>query len=132
MEKNCKTCKQNFKIRDEDLIFYDQIKVPPPNYCPDCRAQMRIAFRNERALYKRACDLCKQNGVSIYPASTPFPVYCYKCWWSDGWDPRAYAVDWNKSLPFFEQFKELKNKVPRTALIVINSVNSDYTNNAAD
>ena len=132
MQKTCKTCKKDFEIRDEDLIFYDQIKVPPPNHCPDCRAQRRICFRNERTLYKRVCDLCKQDSVSLYPNDTPFPVYCHKCWWGDGWDPTIYGIDFNKSKPFLEQYAELKNKVPRIALLVIDSVNSDYTNNSAE
>src|SRR3989339_1858718 len=92
----------------------------------------RLSFRNERTLYKRTCDLCKKDGISLYPAGTPFPVYCYKCWWSDGWDPLDYSIDWNKSIPFFKQFSDLKNKIPRIALLVINSINSDYTNIAED
>lgn len=106
--------------------------MPPPAYCPDCRMQRRLAFRNERTLYKRVCDLCQKDTISIYPAKTPFPVYCHKCWWGDGWDPTTYAMDYDKSKSFFEQFGELKNKVPRIALLVINSVNSDYTNNGGD
>ncbi len=132
MQKNCKTCQTSFQIRKEDLIFYEQVKVPPPLFCPDCRMQRRIAFRNERTLYKRACDLCKKEGISIYPAGTLFPVYCSKCWWGDGWDPTVYGVDYDRSRPFLEQFAELKNKVPRIALLVIDSVNSDYTNNSSE
>jgi hypothetical protein len=132
MEKVCKTCSKNFEIRKEDLIFYEQIKVLPPNHCPDCRMERRLAFRNERTLYKRACDLCKKDGVSLYANGTPFPVYCHGCWWSDGWDPITYAMEWDKSKPFFEQFRELKNKIPRISLLVIDSINSDYTNNAED
>ena len=130
--KQCQTCKNDFEIRPEDLVFYEQVKVPTPNLCPDCRMERRLAFRNERTLYRRVCDLCKKEGVSLYPSDTPFPVYCYKCWWSDGWDPVSFGMDWDKSRPFFEQFLELKNKVPRIALLVINSINSDYTNNAED
>lgn len=132
MQKNCKTCQKDFEIRKEDLIFYEQIKVPPPLYCPSCRMQRRIAFRNERTLYKRVCDLCKKDGVSIYPAGTPFPVYCQKCWWGDGWDPTIYGMDYDRSRPFLDQFAELKNKVPRIGLLVINSTNSDYTNNGGE
>lgn len=132
MQKNCKTCKKNFEIRPEDLVFYDQVKVPPPNHCPDCRTQRRISFRNERVLYKRPCDLCTKDGVSIYPNGTPFPVYCHKCWWGDGWNPTEYGMDFDKSKPFLEQYAKLKNKVPRIALLVIDSVNSDYTNNSAE
>ena len=132
MQKNCKNCKKDFEIRKEDLIFYEQVKVPPPNYCPSCRGQRRLAFRNERTLYKRLCDLCKKDGISIYPENTLFPVYCQKCWWSDGWDPTTYAMDFDKSKPFLKQYTELKNKVPRISLLVIDSINSDYTNNSAD
>ena len=41
-------------------------------------------------------------------------------------------MDYDKERPFLDQFHELKNKVPRIALLVINSVNSDYTNNGGD
>lgn len=33
------------------------------------------------------------NGM--YPADAPFPVYCYECWWGDGWDPKSYARDYD-------------------------------------
>ncbi|HEV7702364.1 MAG TPA: hypothetical protein VGO63_02895 [Candidatus Paceibacterota bacterium] len=132
MQKVCKNCKADFEARKEDSIFYEQMKVPVPSYCPGCRMQIRLAFRNERTLYKRGCDLCKTAGVSIYPEGTVFPVYCQKCWWGDGWDPTVYKMDYDKSRPFLEQFAELKNKVPRIGLLVINSTNSDYTNNSAE
>lgn len=132
MQKTCKSCAKSFEIRKEDLIFYEQVKVPPPNFCPDCRAMRRLAYRNERTLYRRTCDLCKKESVSLYPAGTPFPVYCHQCWWSDQWDPLDFGMDWDKSRPFLEQFGELKNKIPRIGLLVIDSVGSDYTNNAED
>ncbi|OGI92738.1 hypothetical protein A2933_00805 [Candidatus Nomurabacteria bacterium RIFCSPLOWO2_01_FULL_46_18] len=132
MSKNCKNCKKDFKIRDEDLIFYEQIKVPPPNYCPDCRMQRRLAFRNERTLYKRTCDLCKKETISIYPAGTPFPVYDNDCWWSDKWDPLSFGTEYDPKRPFLAQFGELKNKVPRIALLSLRSHNSDYCNNAGE
>jgi len=94
--------------------------------------ERRLAFRNERTLYKRTCDLCKKDGVSLYASGTPFPVYCHKCWWSDNWDPTVYGINFDKSKPFLEQYAELKSKVPRIALLVIDSVNSDYTNNSAE
>lgn len=130
--KNCKQCKKDFEIRKEDEVFYEQMKSPHPEYCPDCRTQRRLSFRNERTLYKRPCDLCKTDSISLYPAGTAFPVYCHKCWWSDAWDPRDFAMDYDKGRPFLEQFKELQNKVPRISLLVIDSVRSDYTNNAGE
>ncbi|MCC6324019.1 hypothetical protein IT400_04495 [Candidatus Nomurabacteria bacterium] len=132
-KQNCKTCEKEFVIRDEDIVFYEQMKSPLPLHCPDCRMMRRLAYRNERTLYKRPCDLCNTDGVSIYPpATTPFPVYCHTCWWSDKWDPRDFAMDYDPSRPFLEQFKELQAKVPRIALLVIDSVRCDYTNNAGE
>ncbi|MBP9716038.1 MAG: hypothetical protein KBD48_02520 [Candidatus Pacebacteria bacterium] len=131
-KQNCKTCSSEFEIRNEDLVFYEQMKSPAPLHCPDCRMMRRLAFRNERTLYRRDCDLCKTSGVSLYPEGTAFPVYCHKCWWSDAWDPRDFAMDYNPSRPFLEQFKKLQAKVPRIALLVIDSVRSDYTNNAGE
>jgi hypothetical protein len=132
INKECKTCNKGFEVRDEDLVFYEQVKSPEPDYCPDCRMMRRLAFRNERTLYKRDCDLCHTSGVSLYPSDTTFPVYCHKCWWSDKWDAREFAMDYDPSRPFLEQFKELQNKVPRIALLVIDSVRCDYTNNAGE
>ncbi len=132
MQKNCKTCKRDFEIRKEDLIFYDQIKVHPPLYCPDCRVMRRLAFRNERTFYKRSCDLCKKDIISLYSADSPYPIYCSACWWSDAWDPKSFAQDYNQNKTFFEQYIELQKKVPRLALMNLNVVRTDYANGAAE
>ncbi len=128
----CQTCKKDFEIRKEDLIFYDQVKTVPPVDCPDCRVARRLAFRNERTFYKRPCDLCQKSIISLYPSDSPFPVYCHECWWSDNWDPKSFAQDYNPAKPFFEQYKELQQKVPRLSLMMLNSVRSEYTNGASD
>ncbi len=114
---NCQNCKQDFIIEPEDFKFYEKIKVPPPTWCAECRLIRRMVWRNERSLYKRKCDLCKKDIFSMYPARTPFPVYCHDCWWGDGWDPLSYGrdYDWNKS--FFDQFNKLYNSVPKVSLI---------------
>jgi hypothetical protein len=126
--KICQNCKQDFTIKPEDLNFYEKIKVPPPTFCGDCRAQRRFIWRNERSLYKRKCDLCKKDIIGLYKEKTPFPVYCYECWYGDGWDPEDYVIDYDSSLPFFAQFKALMNKVPRLAIWVVASTKSEYTN----
>lgn len=128
----CQNCKESFIITPDDLTFYEKMQVPEPRYCPPCRMMRRLVHRNERTLYRRACDLCKKEGVSIYPAGTSWPVYCHTCWWGDTWDAKAYARDYDSSRPFFEQYKELQRTVPRVALLSMTSVNSEYTNNAGN
>lgn len=92
----------------------------------------RLAHRNERTLYKRSCDLCKKESVSIYPPGTLWLVYCNTCWWGDGWDVKSFGMEYDPSQSFFDQFKKLQSKVPRISLLSITSLNSEYTNNAAD
>ncbi|MDP9249319.1 MAG: hypothetical protein M3M85_02305 [bacterium] len=130
--KNCQNCKKNFTIESEDFKFYEKIKVPPPTWCPECRQLRRYAWRNERNLYRRPCDLCGKSTVTIYSPNKPYKVYCNVCWWGDDWDPASYGRDFDFSRPFFEQFAELQHDVPRMALLNKNSVNSEYTNHSAD
>ena len=126
--KTCQNCKKNFIIESEDFNFYEKIKVPTPTFCPDCRAQRRFIWRNERSLHKRPCSYCKKDFISIYNNGVPFPVYCHTCYYSDSWDPLSYGKQYNQSKTFFSQIKELLEKVPRLGIWVIQSTNSDYTN----
>lgn len=126
ISKNCKNCSQNFTITDSDQAFYKKIAVPEPTHCPDCRRQRRLAFRNERYLFRRLCDLCHRDMVSFFPSDAVFPVYCSECWWSDKWDPLAYGQDFDFSRPFFPQFQELMNKVPKMGLLNLANENSEY------
>ena len=124
--KSCKSCSQNFTIEDLDKAFYTKIKVPEPTHCPECRLQRRIVFRNERNLFRRQCDLCKNQIVSTFDADTPFQVYCPDCWWSDKWDTEKYGRDFDFSRPFFEQFEDLMRVVPKASVLQLNNENSTY------
>ena len=131
--KICQNCKKDFTIEPEDFAFYEKIKVPPPTWCPECRLIKRLAWRGERSLFKRKCNLCGKDKILLYSPESPYTVYCRDCWWSDKWDPESYEKDYNFSKSFLEQFKELFLKVPRMGIIQQgNVVNSDYTNRASD
>ncbi|KKR41858.1 MAG: hypothetical protein UT78_C0019G0003 [Candidatus Nomurabacteria bacterium GW2011_GWF2_40_12] len=132
MQKVCQNCKKNFSLEQEDLNFYEKIKVPPPTFCPECRTARRIAFRNERTLYKRTCSKSGKSIISIYPENTPFPVYDQHVWWGDDWDAADHGLDYDPTRPFFDQWLELRNKIPRISLLNINGINSDYVNNSED
>ncbi|MEK0337686.1 MAG: hypothetical protein QQN41_09675, partial [Nitrosopumilus sp.] len=130
--KTCQNCKNQFTIEPEDFDFYKKINVPAPTFCPDCRQQRRYAWRNERILYRRDCDLCGKGTVTIYSPNKLYKVYCPTCWWGDDWDAKEFAQEFDFNRPFFEQFQELQSKVPRIALLTKNSVNSEYANHAAN
>jgi hypothetical protein len=122
------------------LAFYEKVSpifadrkelIPPPTFCPDCRQQRRITYRNERKFYKRKCDLTGEPIVSIYPEDFPGKVYGIEAWYGDGWDPLATGRDFDFSRGFFEQFLELAVEAPRLCLLNMSSENSVYTNHSA-
>ncbi|MFA6533675.1 MAG: zinc-ribbon domain containing protein [Patescibacteria group bacterium] len=120
----CKNCQSIFTIYPEDQKFYAKIGVPEPTSCPDCRQQNRLAWRNERFLYKRKCDLCQKDIISFYSPDKPYIQYCPECWWSDKWE--TPALDYDPNRPFFEQWAELLRQTPHLALIISHGENSDY------
>lgn len=124
-------CQKEFEITDQDKQFYQKMSVPEPNFCFECRQQQKLAFRNERKLYHNVCKLCQKPFISIYSTDKSYPVYCPKCWWGDGWNPMKYGRDFEFNRPFFEQFKELWDAVPKLGLLTLGDmVNSDYAHDA--
>jgi len=137
----------SFDITDKDIAFYDKIspvfsspigggkdggkkkyQIPTPTLCPDCRQQRRLAFRNERSLYKRKCDKTGKNIVSTYSPDKPYKVYDQKERWSDSRNPLEYGKDFDFSRSFLQQFDELYKKVPKSSIIIDDqSENSDYS-----
>lgn len=112
--------------------MYEKLKVPPPTFCPECRLRRRLAFRNERTLYKRKCDMCGESVISAYSPKNNYTVYCPKCWYSDQWGTHSYGRDYDFSRSFFEQFMELDRVVPHIALFQKNNVGSDWVNYETD
>ncbi len=133
----CKHCGDSFPITDKDLEFYDKVSpifawkkynIPTPTLCPDCRQQRRLSFHNERKLYKRKCDATRSDIISAYPQTSEFIIYHQDYYWSDAWNPLSYGKDLDFSRSFFEQFDELSRKIPKQALVVQNTENSEYLN----
>ncbi|MEW6617521.1 MAG: hypothetical protein AB1333_03855 [Patescibacteria group bacterium] len=127
-KRNCQNCKGEFIVEDEDFQFYKKIEVPPPTFCPDCRIQRRLSYKNERTLYRRTCDKCKKNIISIFPTDVKFPVYCPQCWYADDWGAEEYGMEYDSSKTFFVQFKELMDRVPRMSVYIDlgRTINSEY------
>ncbi|MFA6353882.1 MAG: hypothetical protein WCW93_03035, partial [Candidatus Paceibacterota bacterium] len=132
--KICQNCKKDFTIEPEDFNFYEKIKVPPPTFCPKCRTIRRFLWRNERALYKRSCNVPKHTEeiISMYSPNVSGVIFDQKYWWTDGWDPLEYGKEYNFNVPFFTQFKKLRQQTPLSALANVNSINSEWCNPAVD
>jgi len=78
--RNCFICNDEFEIISAEIEFYKKYDIEWPVYCPECRSKQRYALRNERKMYKRACDKCKNTLISTFPNDSKFVVYCLRCW----------------------------------------------------
>lgn len=133
----CHQCSAPFDVTPDDLAFYEKVSpvfngkkelIPPPQLCPDCRWQQLFAWRNDRKLYHRKCDLTGKQIISIYAPEKPYKVYEQHDWWGDTWDAidQGRAFDFHR--PFFEQFGALLRDVPLPSLHTERCENSDYGN----
>jgi hypothetical protein len=137
--RTCTHCASAFDITDVDQTFLEKlsptiagvkISLPFPTHCPKCRKMRRYAWRNEKNIYKRKCDATGKEIISLFSPDAPCPVYESAYWYSDAWDARKYARDFDFSRPFFEQWWELKKVVPMPGKAVSYTMeNSDYSDN---
>ncbi|MCX6807261.1 MAG: hypothetical protein NTZ80_00405, partial [Patescibacteria group bacterium] len=139
--KTCSKCQAQLEVQDQDRDFYNKIspvfngqkyQIPEPNFCPDCRMQRRLAFRNERSLYRRKCDATSATIISIYSPDKPYKVYQNNYWWGDAWDPMKYGREFDFNRSFTEQFAKLWIEVPMPARTSDEPTmeNSEYCNEA--
>ena len=130
--RTCQNCKNEFNVDSDDFAFYEKLNVPAPTFCPLCRFQRRLTFRNERTFYKRECELCHKNVISIFSPEKGFRILCSACWWGDGWDSGENYLEYDSNKNFFEQLGELQKKTPFMEKVIDYStvVNSDYINHA--
>ena len=129
--KQCQSCKKDFTIEPDDFAFYEKMKVPAPTFCPDCRLQRRLTWRNEWKLFRKK-DIHGKEIFSMFHEDSPIKILETSEWYSDSWDPTEYGRDYDFSRPFFEQFRELLHQVPLMSRSLINPVRSDFCSNATE
>ena len=127
--KNCQNCKVDFVIEQDDFNFYEKMKVPPPTFCPLCRAQRRFVLRNERNLFKVKNAFTGNTIFSLYPEESERRIITRDEWYGDGWNGTEYAQDYNFTKVFFEQIVELTKKVLTNNLHTQRMINSPYCAN---
>lgn len=141
MHKDCKQCGVGFEITDVERDFFDRIslkfgekvvEMPLPTYCPDCRNQRRMMFRNDRSFYNRKCDSTGEKFVALYPGDSPYKIYHPDEFYSEKWNALDSGRDFDFSRPFFEQYHDLMLEVPRIGIDIVNCENSYYCNYCGD
>jgi len=132
--KNCQNCHKDFIIEPDDFSFYEKMKVPPPNVCPDCRFKMRAMWRNEMSLYNRKCAKTDESIISSYNPKSFYCVVSHEYYNSDDWDARDFAIEYDFKKTFFKQLGELLKIVPKPATFLSvgdgPNINSPYSNYA--
>ncbi len=130
--RKCQNCRNSFEIEAQDFGFYEKVKIPSPTWCPDCRTQRRMTWRNERSLYRREDAGTGKPLISCFAPDSGVQVYERDHWWSDEWDPLASGAEYDWDQPFFLQFRKLLERTPMPALFISRSVNSDYCNHSGE
>src|SRR3989344_724732 len=130
--KNCADCKNEFTIDSGDFILYQKIGLKIPEQCFFCRLKQYSAFWVFGKFRKGVSDLSGKSLITVMPANARYPIYKAKEWWSDAWDPMKFGRDYDESRSFFEQLKELQEKIPRPHQQVTNSTNCDWCDDAWD
>ena len=74
--KTCEICNKQFRLIDMELDFYKKQGYPLPTECPKCRHLRREKTRGWRDFYKRPCDRCGHDVVTVYPLESGLTVYC--------------------------------------------------------
>jgi hypothetical protein len=140
LSQSCAVCGERFDITPDALSFLARVSptfasglaVPPPTRCPLCRLQRRMAHRNQ--IYVRRTALSSgEEAFSMHMTAVPFPVLKSREWWGEeGWRAEEFGRPFDFSRSFFEQWRELRDAVPRPAVNVdeYSMENSSYCNNA--
>ena len=128
--RNCQNCKQSFTIEPDDFGFYEKIKVPPPTWCPECRLQRRMTWRNDWHLFRKKEVRTGEETFSIFPEESPVKIYDRDFWFSDAWDPTQFGRDYDWNKPFFAQLLELLHTVPLPAHSMRDMTNCRFCTNA--
>lgn len=126
MKQICKITGKPFVITSQEEELCKKMGVPLPVLHPKERIRVKMAFRNERVLYKRKCDFSGEDIISIFPEDVKFPVYKQSIWESENWTPPELPYDPNKD--FLKQFQELFFKTPQPNLVLVFNENCNYVN----
>ena len=122
----CTDCKNEFVIDSGDLILYEKVGLDTPRQCFFCRVKQHFAFIVFGKFRKGKSDLSGETLITVLPEKSRYPVYKSHEWWGDGWDAMSFGQDYDSSKPFFDQLKELQEKIPRPHQTGENSTNCDW------
>ncbi|MFZ1019861.1 MAG: hypothetical protein WAN61_02635, partial [Minisyncoccia bacterium] len=132
LNKNCIDCKNEFTIDSGDLLLYEKIGLKIPKQCFECRTKQYFIFSVFGKFRKGVSNLSGESLITVLPNKPRYPIYKSHEWWSDDWDPTDFGQDYDSSKSFFDQLKELQEKVPRPHQVGQNNTNCDWSDDVWD
>ena len=130
--KTCVDCQKEFTVDSGDFALYEKVGLKIPEKCFKCRMKQFFCFSIFGKFRKGVSDLSGESLITVLPANPRYPIYKSHEWWSDAWDPFTYGADYDPSRSFFDQLKELQEKIPRPHQVGQNSTNCDWSDDIWD
>jgi hypothetical protein len=126
LNKVCTYCNKEFKIDSGDLNLYEKVGLKIPNNCFLCRTKQFQAFSVFGKFRKGVSDLSGESLITVLPNNPRYPIYKSHEWWGDAWDPMQFGQEYDPNRSFFDQLKELQEKIPRPHQEGENNKNCDW------
>lgn len=71
---------KSFRMIKQELDFYQRFGLPAPTLHPDIRHRNRLAKRNSRKLWERACSACGKPIRTTFSPDRPEKIFCEPCY----------------------------------------------------
>ncbi len=124
--KICSNCKEEFVIDSSDFVLYEKVGLNIPKNCFECRLKKYFAFWPFGKFRKGVSDLSGESLITVLPLNPRYPIYKSNEWYSDAWNSMDYGIEYDPDKSFFEQLKNLQERVPRPHQISKKNTNCDY------
>jgi len=76
-----------------------------------------MLYKNDRSYHRTKCALTGKSIVTTYDPEKHSVIYNTQDRRSDKRDPMEYGVEFDLSKTFFEQFADLRSRVPKIAMM---------------
>jgi hypothetical protein len=78
----CLECNKNYRIIQNEFLFYKKLNIPIPRNCPECRHFKRMSLRGPNKLWHRKCmkEGCSNEFKTSYAPDRPEIIYCERCY----------------------------------------------------
>lgn len=76
----CTSCERNYKIIEQELLYYRKMNLPIPRMCFYCRHRDRVRRRGPYQFWDRKCDHCSKDIKTNYSPERKEIIYCESCY----------------------------------------------------